>query len=168
MSLGDWSKGGFEAAETNFHALMEGLGDSRSPADLSWEWTDANKLQAMTEECETGIFLVIFGGGDVDATIVRKNFTVTGIEEDEEYTHSFVIIKTEEEGLQCFQQNPLGMDSDKEVFNIDADFFDKLGRLTSHHRDGVVLETFQALFCGSVVPAALPPADRMIVKALAF
>eukprot|EP00435_Cladocopium_sp_Y103_P014866 s2832_g3.t1 len=158
----------YQAARENFEALMEGLGQSDVEM-MQFEFTDAEKLEQAVNDHGTCVFLVLLGSTDVELTKLENKLVVQEprLEEDEyEYTHSFVIIKTEEEGAQCFQQYPGGMDSDKECFSIDHDFFDGLGRLVAHGR--VVPRNFQRLFCGSVEPTVLPPYDRMIMKGIGF
>ena len=162
----------YEAAVDNFNALAEAMG-GRGADDMTFESTDGEKLEEMVSECGNGVFLVLLGGGDVDMTKHSNKLYISEPRSDEdiyEYIHSFVIIKTEEEGVQCFQQYPGGMDSDKELFSVEPEFWDGLRRLTAHSRAGVVPKTFQRLFCGSVEPspALLPQHDTMIVKALAY
>mmetsp|Transcript_16259 Transcript_16259/g.19943 ORF Transcript_16259/g.19943 Transcript_16259/m.19943 type:complete len:174 (-) Transcript_16259:112-633(-) len=160
----------YEAAVENFDALLEGLGSPPSET-MTFESTDAEKLKEMVEECSTGLFLVVLGGSDVDMTKHQNKLYISEPRTDEdgyEYLHTFVIIKTEEDGVNCFQQYPGGMDSEKEMFPVDANFWDDLSRLTSHSRAGVVPGKFQRLFCGSAEPAFLPAHDSMIAKVLAF
>ncbi|CAL1155538.1 unnamed protein product [Cladocopium goreaui] len=160
----------YQAARENFEALMEGLGQSDVEM-MPFEFTDAERLEAAVNGSGTCVFLVLIGGTDVDLTKLENKLVVQeprSEEENYEYTHSFVIIKTEEEGAQCFQQYPGGMDSDKECFSIDCDFFDGLQRLVAH--GCVVPKTFQRLFCGSLEPNpyVLPAYDRMIMKGVGF
>mmetsp|Transcript_46932 Transcript_46932/g.109722 ORF Transcript_46932/g.109722 Transcript_46932/m.109722 type:complete len:172 (-) Transcript_46932:131-646(-) len=162
----------YEAAVDNFNALAEAMG-GREADYLSFESTDGEKLEEMVTNCENGVFLVLLGGGDVEVTRHSNKLYISEPRTDEdwyEYIHSFVIIKTEEEGVQCFHQFPGGMDSDKELFSVGTEFWSDLQHLTAHSRAGVVPKTFQRLFCGSVEPspALLPPHDTMIVKALAY
>ena len=169
MSAENLSPIAYEAASENFEALVEGLGGTTD--SLAFEFTDASRLEGMVSDCSTGLFLVLLGGGDVDLSKHANKLVTSEPRTDEdfyEYVHSFVIVKTEEEGVQCFQQYPGGMDSDKECFAVDADFWDSLSRLTAHSRAGVVPKHFQSLFCGSAEPSVLPDHDRMIVKALAY
>lgn len=162
----------YEAAVENFDAVVEALG-GRGAAFMEFEYTDGARLEEMVSNCETGVFLVLFGGGDVDITKHTNKLHISEPRTDEdfyEYIHSFVIIKTEEVGVQCYQQYPGGMDSEKENFSVEPEFFADLQRLTAHSRAGVVPKTFQRLFCGSVEPPPylLPVHDTMIVKPLAF
>ena len=160
----------YEAAKENFEALAETIG-CRGAEGLQFEPTSPDELDHMTQDCETGVFLVLLGGTDVDISRGANELKVQEPRSEEElyeYTHSFVLIKTEEEGLQCFQQYPGGMDSEKECFAVEPEFFDLLGRLTAHSRAGCVPKTFQMLFCGSSEPSVVPPHDTMIVKGLSF
>ena len=159
----------YEAAAENFAALIEGLGGDANT--LRFEYTDAEKLQAAVSETATCVYLVLLGGGDVDMSLVNQKLHISEPRTEKEcyeYTHSFVVIKTEEDGLQCFQQYPGGMDSDKELFSINAGFFDDLSQLCAHSREGVQPKVFQRLFCGGTAPTALPVHDRMIMKGLGF
>lgn len=172
MSADNMSEVAYQAAYDNFEALAEAMG-GRGPEYLDFEYTDASKLEEMVTGCTEGIFLVLLGGNDVSLSKGANKLVVSEPRTEEdlyEYIHSFVVFKTEEEGVQCFQQYPGGMDSDKECFPVDADFWDGLGHLTAHSRAGVVPKTFQRLFCGSTVPepGLLPDHDSMIVKAYAF
>ena len=170
MSAENLSPIGYEAAVENFDALLEAMGGT-SAERMDFEFTDAERLEEMVNDCTTGLFLVLMGGGDIDLTKHANKLVISEPrtdEEDYEYIHSFVIIKNEEEGVQCFQNNPVGMDSDKELFSVDEEFWAGLRGMTAHSRAGVVPKTFQRLFCGSTEPTALPPHDRMIVKPLAF
>ncbi|CAE7355450.1 unnamed protein product [Symbiodinium natans] len=159
----------YEAATDNFEALVEAMGGNAERMDF--EYTDADRLEAAVQEHETCIFLVLLGGGDVDLSKRANKLVVSEPRSDEEgyeYVHSFVIIKTEDEGVKCFQQFPGGMDSDKECFSVDSEFWEGLRRLTAHSRAGVVPKTFQNLFCGSTSPSVLPPHDSMIMKGIGF
>ena len=155
----------------NFDGLLEAMGGTSAEA-MDFEYADADKLEDMVENCTTGLFLVLMGdGGDFELSKRANKLVISEPrtdEEDYEYIHSFVVIKTEEEGVKVFQQNPVGMDDDKEVFAADEEFWADLKHLTAHSRAGVVPKTFQRLFCGSTEPKALPSGDRMMVKALAY